>query len=518
MAEDGPKNRKTVKSSRKWRRIRQAVQVLVLLLFLYVLVGVRQGNELFPFHDFFFHLDPLAGITAIVSSRSWITPMALGVITLLLAIAVGRAWCGWLCPLGTLLDWTPARQPRRNRLDIPSYWRQAKYFLLFTILIAAAAGSLTLLVLDPITLLFRTITSVVLPLFNLVVTAAETWLYGFGPLQPAVEWFDGLVRGPILTEQPFFFPSVLIAVVFVAVLALNAIRPRFWCRYLCPLGGLLGLVSKIARVRYKVDDDKCISCQRCATICPTGAIKPERQFDADSAECTTCLDCVEMCPTGAITFSKQGGLSTSPHYDLSRRQFLASLGAAVIGAAFLRIVPFFRGVRQRFIRPPGTGEQQLLSECIRCGECIKVCPTGGLQPGVSTAGWEGLWTPVLVSRLGYCDYSCNSCGQVCPTEAIPRLSLEEKRRKIMGVAVIDRHRCIPWVEGKECIVCEEMCPVPKKAIHLGGRRRGNSRGSAANVQLPSVRQDLCIGCGICEYQCPVHGESAILVYPIDELS
>jgi len=513
MTEDSVKTKKIAAGPRRWHWPRLAVQILVLLLFLYLLLGTTQQFSTFLPSDFFFHLDPLIGISSMLISRSWIAPMALGFIFLLLAILVGRVWCSWLCPLGSILDWIPSRHVRRNKLDIPSYWRQVKYFLMFVILIAALFGSLTLVFLDPITLLFRSITTVVLPVVSLLITGAETALYNIDLLRPAVEWFDGLVRGVLLTEMSFFWPNVLIALLFVVVLALNAIRSRFWCRYLCPLGGLLALLSRITRVRHRVDEQKCISCGRCALICHTGAIDPEKKFAASAAECTTCLECVDICPTKAISFSGQKGLAASQRYDPSRRRFLASLGVAAIAAALLRFVPLLGDRKQQLIRPPGTNEGMLLSQCIRCGECVEVCPTGVIQPSPSIGRWENVWTPEMIMRRGYCDYSCNSCGQVCPTGAIPELSLEQKRHTVLGKAVINRDKCIPWAEGRECIVCEEMCPVPGKAIQLRGG--GGGQGRRAGVQRPQVVEDLCIGCGICEAQCPVQGEAAIRVYPVE---
>jgi polyferredoxin len=487
----------------------------VLLLFLYLLLGTTQQFSTFLPPDFFFHIDPLTGISSMLASRSWIAPMALGFIVLLLAIFVGRIWCSWLCPLGSILDWIPSRRVRRKNLDIPWYWRHAKYFLLFAILIAALFGSLTLVFLDPITLLFRSITSVVLPVVNFLITGLETVLYNIDLLKPAVEWFDGLVRGILLTEQSFFWPNLLIGLLFVVVLALNAIRSRFWCRYLCPLGGLLALLSRVARLRHKVDEDKCISCGRCALICHTGAIDPEKKFAASSAECTTCLECVETCPTKAISFSGQPGLAAGQRYDPSRRQFLVFLGVAAVGAALLRFIPAVGDKKTQLLRPPGSNEERLLNQCIRCGECVRVCPTSVIQPSPSLGSWQNVWTPELIMRRGYCDYSCNSCGQICPTGAIPELSLEKKRQTVIGKAVINRSKCIPWAEGRECIVCEEMCPVPSKAIRLSGGGRGAGQGG---VRRPRVVTDLCIGCGICETQCPVQGEAAIRVYPIDKVS
>jgi MauM/NapG family ferredoxin protein len=506
--------KETARRPRRWHWLRLTVQVLALLLFLYLLLGTTQQLATFLPADLFFHIDPLAGISAMLSSRSWIEPLALGAITLLLTIILGRVWCSWICPMGSILDWVPSRRTRKDKLDIPSYWRQGKYFLLFAILVAALFGNLTLLILDPITLLFRTVTSVVLPGLNFIITGTETMLYNLAPLKSTVAWFDGMVRGWLLTDQTFFLSNVLILLLFVIVLALNAIRSRFWCRYLCPLGGMLALISRFARIRHKVVEEKCISCERCSVICHTGAIAPSNKFAASAAECTTCLECVDKCPAKAIEFSGQRGIAAPQPYDASRRQFLATLGAGAIGAALLRFVPVFHNSRSQLIRPPGSSEEQLLKQCIRCGLCVKVCPTAVLQPSSSLEAIDNLWTPVARMRPGYCDYSCNSCGQVCPTGAIPSLSLKKKQQTVMGKAVIDTGRCIPWAEGRECIVCEEMCPVPNKAIRLNGA--GGGRGNRGSVQRPRVLEELCIGCGICEAQCPVSGQAAIRIFPGDE--
>ena len=123
-----------------------------------------------------------------------------------------------------------------------------------------------------------------------------------------------------------------------------------------------------------------------------------------------------------------------------------------------------------------------------------------------------------MSRLGYCSFSCNACGQVCPTGAIPPLSLEEKRQAVIGLAYIDENRCIPWADANDCIVCEEMCPVPQKAIRLEEQEVLNGRGESVTVQRPRVIRDLCIGCGICETKCPLIGPAAIRVYPANDVT
>jgi ferredoxin len=171
------------------------------------------------------------------------------------------------------------------------------------------------------------------------------------------------------------------------------------------------------------------------------------------------------------------------------------------------------GASPRLIRPPGAqDEAAFLSRCLRCSECLLVCPTSGLQSALGQAGLQGLWTPVLVSRLGACDYACTACGHVCPSGAIPKLDLETKRAQVLGRAVIDQARCLPWANGTPCMVCEEMCPVPQKAIVLSEPRLiTRPDGTQDYLSRPTVIPGRCIGCGICENKCPVEGTAAIVV-------
>jgi polyferredoxin len=463
------------------RRLRQVVQLSAFLLFLYLLLDARQATSTLLPHDLFFRLDPLVGITAMLASKGWIASMALSGLTLILAFVTGRTWCSWLCPVGTLLDWTPARSPQRNGLDVRSRWRWTKYLVLLTALLGGFLGSLVLLVFDPMTLLFRPVSSAVMPGFSSIITAVERQLYSISFLHPAVDVFDSVVRGSLLTEQPFFAPNLILISLLLGLLALNTLRPRFWCRYLCPLGALLGCLSKFAPIRYKLDSERCTRCQHCAKICPTGAINAQDNFECNSTECTVCLDCMYSCPTKAITFRSRFGLATHQPYNPQRRQLLMSLGSAIIGATLLHLAPGFPQKKPLLIRPPGTSEKELLSKCIRCGECARVCPTGTIQPSLSPAHLEGLWTPALETRLGYCDYACTSCGQVCPTGAIAKLSFEQKQRTIIGTAQIDKNRCTPYAEGGKCIVCEEMCPVPQKAIRLDEKTILHPSGEISRV-------------------------------------
>jgi ferredoxin len=324
--------------------------------------------------------------------------------------------------------------------------------------------------------------------------------------------FENALRPEIFPNTPVFYrETVLFAALFAGLVALNWLERRFWCRYLCPLGGLLGLLSKLAIFRREVSDE-CRGCALCAPVCPTGTIDPARNFTSDPAECTMCLDCLEACPRSRITFTPGLQLADRQEYDPGRRQALFAIGVSIASVALLRSDMLSRRDHPYLVQPPGGRENDLLAKCVRCGECMRACPTGGLQPSITELGLEGLWTPVLIPRLGYCDYSCNACGQVCPVKAIPALNLEEKRQQVIGTAYIDQNRCIAWADHVECVVCEEMCPLPEKAITLEEDGTNSNSGDAMVVPLPHVNRDICIGCGICEYKCPVNGEAAIRVY------
>jgi len=496
-----------------WVLLRRFVQAAALIAFLALFVSSRRGGSPAALVNAPLRLDPLAMLAHLLASRTLLAGSALALVLVLSTLVLGRVWCGWLCPLGTLLDWLPLRGWRgQPRPSISERWRGVKYGLLLTVLGAAVFGNLTLMVLDPLTILVRTLSTAVWPALDQIVAGAEATLYRVPFLQGAVAALDGLVRPAILPYDPVFYRyTLLYAGLFAGIVGLNLLAPRFWCRYVCPLGALLGMLSKLSLVK-RVVNDRCTACDACARVCPTGTIDRDSSYASDAGECTMCLECAAVCPADAISFAGRMEPPEWRPYDPHRRHILTALGATLAGVGLFKSSLVASRDHPRLIRPPGARENNLLQACIRCGACNRACPTSAIQPAVAEAGLEGLWTPVLVPRAGYCDYSCNACGQVCPVQAIPPLSLKEKRTRVIGHAYIDQDRCIAWADDTDCIVCEEMCPVPEKAIVLEEAEVVSAGSEMVTVQRPRVIRERCIGCGICEYKCPVNGEAAIRVY------
>ena len=515
-----PKSRKKKfrkgQASGPWITFRKTVQYLALFAFIALFVWSSQGGGAGSLVNIPMRLDPLLILANLLASRVFLAGSSLALIIVLLTVVFGRAWCGWLCPLGTILDLFPLNRWRKGRAAPAEGWRRVKYDLVIVILVAALLGNLTLLFFDPLALLLRTLSVSLWPALDRIVTFLENALGNVPFLSDPLAALDGFIRPAVLPVQPVFYrDGFLYAGVFLGVILLNLLAARFWCRYLCPLGGGLGLLSKLAIFRRKVSAE-CKGCTLCTDICPTGTINPAKAYASDPAECTMCLNCLEACPRGLNNFVPVFGLEKRTEYDPGRREALLAISASVASVALLKSDAFARRQSPYLIRPPGVRETNpdvaAFTKCTRCSECIRVCPTGGLQPSIFEAGLEGLGAPVLVPRLGYCDYSCNACGQVCPVQAIPPLALEKKRTQVIGLAYINQNRCIPWSDHQPCQVCEEMCPLPKKAIQLEKVTAWGADGAQVTVQLPHVLRELCIGCGICEYKCPLSGEAAIRVY------
>ncbi len=489
-------------NTQSWLNLRAAVQALAFIGFLALFLNAL---------PLLMRLDPLAVLANTISSRS-LPPFAFIALAMtLLALIFGRAWCGWLCPMGTLLEWLSFNKWRPKKIAIADGWRSVKYVILIAIILAAVFSNLTLMIFDPLTIMVRTFATAIWPGLDLAVNAAESLLNNVPAFQAPLARFDNAVRPLLLPTTQFSYPDGWIfAAILAAIILLNLLTERLWCRYICPLGAFYGLAGKVSLIRRRVNES-CIKCKLCEDTCPTGTIRRDKDCSSDPGECIMCLKCMNSCPCSTSDFGTVLSAAKFNSYDPVRRQLFLGLGAGAVLALLFRLGLPSKQRNPYAIRPPGAGEQDMTARCIRCGECIKACPTGAIQPSQIDKGAEQLWTPVIVPRIGFCQYSCNACGRTCPVSAIPALSLAEKKSTIIGRAFIDRDRCLPWAQSTPCIVCEEMCPVPRKAIRLSRAEVTKEDGNKEYLLRPTVLTERCIGCGLCEYKCPVEGESAIRV-------
>ncbi len=534
--------------------VRRIVQVLLLAVFFALIVLTRfqaaapiaspEGNTdsppglqaPAPLLKVFFLVNPL--ITAVTALTAHAVPkIALwSLVTIVATIFLGRVFCGWVCPMGTIHAISSRifhRRKNRKGLGTWSRWQSAKYYILVGFLAGAIFGLHWICVFDPIVWLTRTTTTALVPAAQWAAKTSSTALYPNEPrndllqidkviIEPAYQFTNKYIFGLEGSDHdPAYIGAGLILAFFAVMVILNAWRPRFWCRYLCPLGAFLGFFSWRPLLRRKVKAESCNQCDLCGTSChgaaaagPGGAWK--------SMECLGCMNCSESCRRDCLGFQLVVPWRKDPKIesvDLGRRGMMAAAIGGIVTLAAMRISPQARGTtfNPALIRPPGARpEREFLERCTGCGLCIKVCPTGGLQPTLTEAGLEGLWTPMLVPQVGYCDYTCNLCGQVCPTEAIVPLTLKDKQATRIGLAAFDTTRCIPYAYGRNCIVCEEHCPIPDKAIYCLDVEIQDRSGEKRTIKRPYVDAEKCIGCGECEHVCPFKDQPAIRVTSANE--
>jgi len=558
---------------------RRISQTFFFALFLWFCIVATVGEEFHQIRgwpvNWFLQLDPLAAIGTVLTEHSLYYPLLWAAATLILTIIVGRFFCSWVCPFGSLhhfVGWLGNRKKSTARKIELNKYRKAqriKYFVLAFFLGMAAFPSIFATLqtglLDPIPFVTRSFNLILLPIFDKPANLASA-------------------------TGRFYEGAWLIFALFVTALLLNLVIPRFYCRFVCPLGALFAVISRFAVWRIGKNQSDCINCRMCEKSCE-GGCEPTQNIKI--SECVLCFNCREDCKHGVISYQTVPSLAgevTDP--DISRRGFALSLAGGILAVPAIRLSGALGGNwYHKVIRPPGAlPEEQFLKRCIKCGQCMRICPTNVIQPGSFAGGLENLWTPVLNNRIGSsgCQLNCVACGQICPTAAIRPITLAEKlgRDKFeeagpvrIGTAFVDRNRCLPWAMNRPCIVCEENCPVSPKAIYtrdsfetirdgiltvkeaaaaiirlsedklvagkfatgdyyctLEGEQPKKIAANTANsieisqsekfrtipppgsrielqirLQKPYVDIEKCIGCGVCEHECPVSGKKAIRV-------
>lgn len=497
---------------------RRSSQVFFLALFVYIIWSTTYPlRGLLP-PSTLFSVDPLVMIFTSVSERVILPGLALSLAMLAVTLVIGRFFCGWVCPMGTTIDMTGALRKGAGALTDRGnrQARPGKYIILGIITIASAAGVQWAWIFDPMVIMARFVSLNLIPAVTLALDSFFIALIGglhiHGPLQ---DLYRALKSSLLGVHVYYFSHAAVIFLVFAVVCGALFLMPRLWCRTICPLGTIYSLAARFAIFRRVVG--RCARCMKCRHRCRMGAIRDDLSYA--KGECILCMDCIYDCPQHATRFvwrSNGTGASCGGNErdgrGISRRGFVLALFSSLTLMGFRRADEFGlvrAGNKEGVLRPPASlREDEFVDRCIRCGNCMKVCITNGLQPVMLEAGLEGIWTPRLVPEIGYCEYRCTLCGITCPTGAIVPLTLEGKMKTRLGVAEIDRALCLPWAQRTQCIVCEEHCPTPQKAIRTKVAVVGG-----VELLRPSIDEDLCIGCGICQTKCPARPVRAVRVSP-----
>jgi MauM/NapG family ferredoxin protein len=433
----------------------------------------------------------------------------------MLALLLGRVFCGWLCPYGAVMDFAAflAKPFRKTRENTPGKGLMSKYVLLFIFFLAAVLGFQFVWVFEPVTVFSRFINLSFFPFINTVTDKFFQYMimnHDFG------EGIYYALRNNIFDSRSISFHyQIVFFLLFIIPVIAVIFKRRLWCRYVCPMGASLGILS--LKPKFLLRKEACrLNCGKCEQLCRSNAIRHNGSYIP--SECVMCMDCTALkCykPVKAETVMKNAREKDSADNagKISRKQFLfwSGLTVASIYMVGRKAYGAARKSKNPVIRPPGAmPEKEFKQACVRCGNCMKVCITNGLQPVMLQSGIDGIWTPAMDNITGYCEYSCNACGRVCPTQAIKALSPEEKVNVKMGQAEIIKEKCVPWKDGIECLVCEEHCPVPDKAIKLVP-----AVVNGQEVEVPVIDLEKCIGCGVCENKCPVEGRKrGIVVKPL----
>lgn len=492
--------------------LRRAVQLLFLSVFLllFIKTDYNGSDHLDAAVNILFRLDPYLAACVMLGTKVFVYLFLPCLFVLLLTFLLGRVFCGWVCPMGTLLDIFQKILPATNKKQ-PTYFPDLPVLLLAFALISSGFGFAVAGYFDPFSILVRGLAQALYPLFNSLTVGFFTFTYGELPesINAFTEPLYGLMQTTVLpSSQKFFQLAYLSLFMLLGTLLLEAVQRRFFCRNLCPLGAMLGLFSRKSLLQARGGNDDCLSCRICSKSCRMGAIDETRKIRMD--RCTLCYECPSKCPRQIIDFSFSPKKKPAVCFSIPRRKFL---GAALLGV----LLPAVKNVRLQaktpdplLIRPPGAlAEKEFLQRCVRCAECIQVCVGNALQPSFLEAGLDGIFSPILVARGGYCEFNCTLCGQVCPTGAIKQLSRAEKHQWKIGHAWFDKNICLPYAKATPCMVCEEHCPTPEKAIRFKEVAIMDDSGRPLTIRQPYVVDELCIGCGICETKCPLPGKSAI---------
>ena len=430
-----------------------------------------------------------------------------GVIVLLVALTLifGRAYCSVICPLGVMQDvisWFAGRR-KKNRFSYSpaKNWLRYAILAIFVATLVAGFGAVALLV-APYSAFGRIAQNLFAPI----------WKLGNNFLAYIAERVDSYAfySTDIVIGSWATFAVAAATLIVVGILAWR--NGRTYCNTICPVGTVLGVLSRFSLFKPVIDTEKCINCKLCARKCKAACIDT-KNHEIDYSRCVVCMDCLESCSKGAIKYTIRKSNSKPAPADASRRNFLVGAGLLAASAAkaqemkldggYATIIDKEKPFKNRALTPPGSlSARNMTAHCTGCQLCVAVCPTQVLRPSVDLTTFM---QPEMSYEKGYCRPECNKCSQVCPTGAINPITVEEKSSIQVGHAEWNRKNCIVLTDDVDCGNCERHCPTGAITMILSDYRDLKSR------KIPSINKHLCIGCGACENLCPSRPFSAIYV-------
>ncbi len=460
------------------------------------------------FLDFTGTIHAWAGWMAHVQLLPALLAVNVGVVAALVVLTLifGRLYCSVICPLGVFQDGVAhvAGHWRKNRYAWTPAKRWLRYGVLavFTALLLAGLTSLTSLI-APYSAYGRMVSALVQPL----------WMWGNNALAWVAERVDSYA---FYSVDVWMKSAVTLAVAAVTAVVISVLAwrgGRTWCNTICPVGTVLGFVSKYSWLRPVIDTSKCNGCGLCARNCKASCID-SATHTIDYSRCVACMDCLSKCSRGAISYVHPKAKPEPAATDTSRRNFLTGIGllaaTAAVKAQEKRVDGGLAAIldkkvpeRKTPIVPAGAHSLQHLSQhCTRCQLCVSVCPNGVLRP---LGDLERLMLPESSYERGYCRPECTRCADVCPAGAIRPITAAEKSATQIGHAVWVRENCIPLTTGDRCGNCADHCPTRAITMILSDPKDRKS------PKIPAVNTERCIGCGACENLCPARPFSAIYV-------
>ncbi len=437
-------------------------------------------------------------------------------IVLLITLVFGRIYCSAICPLGIFQDMiarlfskkTPPGKQRYRYAFSPPFTVLRYTILCLTILTFMLGSGLILNLLDPFSSFGRILAHVFRPIAVAVNNLAVPLTDVLGV--PALF----LVQWPVLAPV-----SLGVALAALGLLGwMSARHGRLCCNTICPVGTLLGLVSKVSLVRIGIDTGACKSCGQCMSVCKAGCIDVKTK-QVDISRCVACFNCLSACPGQAMTY-KPGRQPAKMNVNVpaGRRGFMLALAAGAAGMASTRLCaqpnPLPAQARPTTIpekrtcpiSPPGSvGIDRYTGICTACHLCVCACPSRVLVPSMFSFGLSGVMQPKMDFSSGHCNYDCTVCSQVCPTNAIQPLSTQKKRQTQVGTAKFIKENCVVYTDQTNCGACSEHCPT--KAVHMVPYLNVDGR----KLVIPQVNEAICVGCGGCEHACPTRPYKAIYV-------